>query len=45
VQIVDPEELWDVERTDRAVLVALAVTFGRARLIDSVLVDGGQAGG
>ncbi len=45
VQIVDPEELWDVERTDRAVLVALAVKFGRARLIDSVLVDGGQVGG
>ncbi|MHC4983115.1 MAG: pantoate--beta-alanine ligase [Planctomycetota bacterium] len=31
-QIVDPEELTDVERTDRPVLVALAVKFGRAVL-------------
>jgi len=39
VQIVDPSELSDVERTDRGVLVALAVRLGRARLIDNILVD------
>jgi pantoate--beta-alanine ligase len=39
VQIVDPEELSDVETTDGAVLVALAVKLGRARLIDNILVD------
>ena len=39
VQIVNPAELYDVERTDRAVLVALAVRFGAARLIDNALVD------
>ena len=39
VQIVDPCELSDVEKTDRPVLIALAVQFGRARLIDNLLVD------
>ena len=39
VQIVDPETLADVEQTTPPVLVALAVGFGRARLIDNVLVD------
>jgi len=39
IQIVDPDELTDVETTDRPVLVALAVHFGSARLIDNILVD------
>ena len=39
VQIVDPLRLADVERTDRGVLIALAVKLGRARLIDNILVD------
>ena len=39
INIVDPSELSDVENTDRPVVVALAVTFGRARLIDNILVD------
>jgi len=43
VQIVDPYELRDVEKTDPPVLVALAVKFGKARLIDNALVDSGPA--
>ena len=39
VEIVDPQELSDVQRTDRPVVIALAVTLGRARLIDNILVD------
>ena len=39
VEIVDPETLAGVETIDRPVLVALAVRFGRARLIDNMLVD------
>ena len=39
VQLADPEELSDVERTDRGVVIALAVRFGRARLIDNIVVD------
>ena len=39
VQIVDPSELSDVEQTDSAVCIALAVKFGRARLIDNLFVD------
>ncbi len=39
VQIVDPQTLADVETTERRVLVALAVRFGHARLIDNVVVD------
>jgi pantoate--beta-alanine ligase len=39
VHIVDPEELSDVVTTDRGVVVALAVKFGRARLIDNMLVE------
>jgi len=39
IQIVDPDELSDVESTDRPVLIALAVKIGRARLIDNMLVD------
>ena len=39
VQIVDPETLRDVQSTEGPVLVALAVRFGGARLIDNVLVD------
>ena len=41
IEIVDPEELTNVENTGGSVLVALAVTFGRARLIDNILVDAG----
>jgi len=37
VQIVDPEDLRDVENTEQAVLIALAVRFGEARLIDAVV--------
>ena len=39
VQIVDPEDLRDVETTDRKVLIAVAVRIGGARLIDNALVD------
>ena len=39
IQIVDPDDLSDVETTDRPVLIALAVKIGRARLIDNMLVD------
>ncbi len=39
VQIVDPQTLADVEQTDRPVLIALAVKFSQARLIDNMLVD------
>ena len=39
VEIVEPRELSPVERTDGKVLIALAVRFGRARLIDNILVD------
>ncbi len=39
IQIVDPQELGDVQSTDRPVLVALAVRFGKARLIDNTVVD------
>ena len=39
VQVVDPRDLHDVGTTDGPVLVALAVRFGEARLIDNVLVD------
>ena len=47
VQIVDPHTLRDAEDTDRAVLVALAVRFGRTRLIDNIRIvtSGRLAGG
>ena len=38
VQIVSPETLEDMAATDAPVLAALAVTFGRARLIDNIVV-------
>jgi pantoate--beta-alanine ligase len=40
-QIVDPETLADVVSTERPVQIALAVQFGRARLIDNMRVDPG----
>ncbi len=43
-KIVDPETLADVEDTDRAVQIALAVRIGPARLIDNMRVDGGAGG-
>ncbi|HOF17994.1 MAG TPA: pantoate--beta-alanine ligase [Phycisphaerae bacterium] len=39
LQIVDPRDLSDVAATDKPVLVAMAVKFSRARLIDNMLVD------
>jgi len=42
VQIVDPTDLADVQNTDPPVLIALAVKFGRARLIDNVVLDVAQ---
>jgi pantoate--beta-alanine ligase len=39
IQIVDPQTLRDVETTDGIVLVAMAVKFPGARLIDNMLVD------
>lgn len=39
VEIVDPVELSPVEKTDGNVVIALAVRFGRARLIDNIHVD------
>ena len=52
LEIVDPNELRSVESTDGPVLIALAVRFdkahhrrfGKARLIDNILVDGSAAG-
>ena len=38
VEIVDPDSLKPVDQTTDAVLVAVAVRFGSARLIDNVLV-------
>ena len=38
VQIVDPKSLQDVSTTDGVVLIALAVKFEAARLIDNTLV-------
>jgi len=39
VQIIDPETLCDVETTDNDIVIALAVKFPGARLIDNMLVD------
>jgi pantoate--beta-alanine ligase len=39
VQVVNPDDLSDVESTEQAVVVALAVRLGRARLIDNMRVD------
>jgi len=39
VQIVDPQTLRDVETIEGSVLIALAVKFPGARLIDNMLVD------
>jgi pantoate--beta-alanine ligase len=39
IQIIDPKTLCDVETTDQIVLVAVAVKFPGARLIDNMLVD------
>ncbi|MBS3734191.1 MAG: pantoate--beta-alanine ligase [Phycisphaerae bacterium] len=39
VRVVDPETLEDVQRTDRPVVIALAVRLGSARLIDNLRVD------
>jgi len=45
IQIVDPDTLADVVTVTPPVLVALAVRFGKARLIDNLRVDdeGGRA--
>jgi len=40
IQLVDPHELRDVQTTDQPVLIALAVRFGTARLIDNITIDG-----
>ncbi|MDP6637310.1 MAG: pantoate--beta-alanine ligase [Phycisphaerae bacterium] len=39
IQIIDPQTLQDVETTDRSLLIALAVKFPEARLIDNMLLD------
>lgn len=39
VEIVDPDSLKDVESIQRPVLAALAVRFGKARLIDSAVIE------
>ena len=39
VQIIDPETLCDVETTDNDIVIALALKFPGARLIDNMLVD------
>ena len=39
IQIVDPVTLADVESTAGGVVIALAVRFGVARLIDNTVVD------
>ena len=43
IRLVDPETLQDVETTDGRVLVALAANFGRARLIDNIVVEARRA--
>lgn len=40
VEVVDAETLQPIERIERPALVALAVFFGRARLIDNCLLEG-----
>jgi len=40
IKLVDPDDLCDVQTTDRPVLIALAVRLGAARLIDNMVVDG-----
>ncbi len=42
VSLVDPETLENVERIAGTVLIAVAVRFGLARLIDNVMVDSGR---
>ena len=39
VEVVDPLSLAGVRNTEGSVLIALAVRFGSARLIDNRLVD------
>jgi pantothenate synthetase len=39
LEIVDPQSLSGVQTTDKPVVIALAVRFGRARLIDNIAVD------
>lgn len=39
IEVVDPSTLEDVERVEAAVLIALAVRFGKTRLIDNLRVD------
>lgn len=39
ISIVDAEELQSLERLEGEVLIALAVKFGRARLIDNLLIQ------
>lgn len=41
IEIVDPQDLRNVQDTEAPVLVALAVSFDEARLIDNILVDAG----
>jgi len=38
ISVVDPETLEEIERIEGKVLVALAVWFGRARLIDNLII-------
>ncbi len=40
IKIVNPCTLADVQTTDKSVVIALAVKFASARLIDNILVDG-----
>jgi pantoate--beta-alanine ligase len=40
VEVVDAETLQPIERIERPALVALAVFFGKARLIDNCLLNG-----
>lgn len=44
VETVDPDELTPAESTDGRLLIALAVRFGQARLIDNILVDSASSG-
>ena len=40
VQIVNPQTLADVEETGQPIVMALAVQFGKARLIDNLFIGG-----
>ncbi len=43
ISIVDTEALEQIEKIENEVLAAVAVRFGKARLIDNIVVDTGSS--